>query len=244
MNPATADRYAAIERMYSLGQWQPVLDACEALLAALPGDEEPSLRQRLLLLQGHTRLHGLGQVDAATALYQQVLDSQPEPVLQAVAQQELARAQALTLAAEPDVEPAVVPVLEPAPHEPALPNHPFPFTAEAVGTAPIGQPVSAAPWLASLSPPIPEHEPETGPEPSPRPEATRSMPVPPWVSEPPAAPIPTQVDMIELIEVIEEPEQITVHQADPALAQIVDLAPWSPAEEAELAKGLLKVVLR
>jgi hypothetical protein len=47
-----------------------------------------------------------------------------------------------------------------------------------------------------------------------------------------------------VIEVIEEPEQIAVHQADPDRAQIVDLAPWSPAEEAELARGLLEVVLR
>jgi hypothetical protein len=49
---------------------------------------------------------------------------------------------------------------------------------------------------------------------------------------------------VEVIEVIEEPEQIAVHQADLDRTQIVDLAPWSPAEEAELARGLLEVVLR
>ena len=232
MNPATADRYAAIERMYSLGQWQQVLDASDALLAALPGDDDPSLRQRLLLLQGHTRLHGLGQIDAASALYQQVLDSQPEPVLLAVAQQELTRAQTMTETADPAVEPAV----EPAPREPTLLSQAFPFTAEAVGTAPPGQPAAAAPWLESLSQPKPE--------PAPQPQADAPAPAPPWLTEPPAAaPTPTPTS-VEMIEVIEEPEQIAVHQADPDRAQIVDLAPWSPAEEAELARGLLEVVLR
>jgi|688.fasta_scaffold455884_2 hypothetical protein len=228
MSPTTADRYAAIERLYSLGQWQQVLDESEALLAGLTGNNASSLRQRLLLLQGHTRLHGLGQIDAASALYQQVLDSQPEPVLLAVAQQQLARAQTMTETADPAVEPAV----EPAPREPTLLRQAFPFTAEAVGTAPPGQPAAAAPWLESLSQPKPE--------PAPQPQADAPAPAPPWLTEPPAA-APTPV---EVIEVIEEPEQIAVHQADPDRAQIVDLAPWSPAEEAELARGLLEVVLR
>lgn len=219
MNPAIADRYAAIERMYSLGQWQQVLDASDALLAALPGDDDPSLRQRLLLLQGHTRLHGLGQIDAATALYQQVLDSQPEPVLLAVAQQELARAQSMTVA------------VEPAPSEPTLLNQAFPFTAEAVGTAPPGQPAAAAPWLETVSQ-------------SQRPAQAEPAPQPNAAAPEPATPTPTPVETLEMIEVIEEPEQIAVHQADPDRAQIVDLAPWSPAEEAELARGLLEVVLR
>ena len=228
MSPTTADRYAAIERLYSLGQWQQVLDESEALLAGLTGNDASSLRQRLLLLQGHTRLHGLGQIDAASALYQQVLDSQPEPVLLAVAQQQLARAQTMTETADPAVEPAV----EPAPREPTLLRQAFPFTAEAVGTAPPGQPAAAAPWLESLSQPKPE--------PAPQPQADAPAPAPPWLTEPPAA-APTPV---EVIEVIEEPEQIAVHQADSDRAQIVDLAPWSPAEEAELARGLLEVVLR
>lgn len=215
MNPAIADRYAAIERMYSLGQWQQVLDASDALLAALPGDDDPSLRQRLLLLQGHTRLHGLGQIDAATALYQQVLDSQAEPVLLAVAQQELARARSMTVAMEPT----------------ALLSQAFPFTAEAVGTAPPGQPAAAAPWLETVSQPQ-------------RPAQAEPAPQPNAAAPEPATPTPTPVETLEMIEVIEEPEQIAVHQADPDRAQIVDLAPWSPAEEAELARGLLEVVLR
>jgi hypothetical protein len=241
MNPATADRYAAIERMYSLGQWQQVLDASDALLAALPGDDDPSLRQRLLLLQGHTRLHGLGQIDAATALYQQVLDSQPEPVLLAVAQHELARAQAMTVTTGPALEPAIETTVEPAPSEPTLLSHAFPFTAEAVGMPPPGQPAAAAPWLETVSQP---QRPAQA-EPAPQPNAAAPEPAPPWLSEPAAvAPTPTPVETLEIIEVIEEPEQIAFHQTDPDHAQIVDLAPWSPAEEAELARGLLEVVLR
>jgi len=241
MNPAPTDRYAAIERMYSLGQWQQVLEASDALLADVPGDDDPSLRQRLLLLQGHTRLHGLGQVDAASALYQQVLDSRPEPVLLAVAQQELARAQSMSVTAEPAVEPA--------PSDTSLLSHAFPFTAEAMGMPPPGQPAAAAPWLETVSQaqrPTQAEPPAPG-EPAPQPDAAPPEPATPWVSEPAAAaptPRPTPVETLEMIEVIEEPEQIAVQQADPEHAQIVDLAPWSPAEEAELARGLLEVVLR
>jgi len=205
MSPTTADRYAAIERKYSLGQWQQVLEDSEALLADLPSDDASSLRQRLLLLQGHARLHGLGQVDAAAALYQQVLDSRPEAVLEAVAQQELARARS---------------------REQAM-DQAFPFKAEAVGTPPTGQAVAAAPWLETLS--------QTTPEPESQSVLTAQ---PPWVEQL-AAPEP-----LTPVELVEEPEQIDVRLAEPTQAVIVDLAPWSPAEEAELAKGLLEVVLR
>ncbi len=230
MNPAATDRYAAIERMYSQGQWQQVLDASEALLASLQGNDNPSLRQRLLLLQGHTRLHGLQQHDAAITLYQQVLDSQPEPVLLAVAQHELDRARSLTTVMKPTEEP--VPG-EPVPSQAESPDHAFPFTAAAVGTPPAGQASAAAPWLEGLSQPEPE--------PAAQAAAERPTAAPPWVSEPAAAATLTPVELIE------EPEQIAVHQADPTSAEIVDLvdlAPWSPAEEAELARGLLEVVLR
>jgi hypothetical protein len=205
MSPTTADRYAAIERLYSLGQWQQVLDESEALLAGLTGNDASSLRQRLLLLQGHTRLHGLGQVDTAAALYQQVLDSQPEAVLEAVARQELARARS---------------------REQAM-DQAFPFKAEAVGTPPTGQGAAAAPWLETLS--------KTEPEPESQPVLAAQ---PPWVEQQPAP------EPLTPVELVEEPEQIVVHQADPTRAEIVDLAPWSPAEEAELARGLLEVVLR
>ena len=211
MSPTTADRYAAIERLYSLGQWQQVLDDSEALLAGLPGDDASSLRQRLLLLQGHTRLHGLGQVDAAAALYQQVLDSQPEAVLEAVARQELARARSR----EQGMDQA------------------FPFKAEAVGTPPTGQAAAAAPWLETLSQTKPE--PESQPVLAAQPEIAAQ---PPWVEQQPAP------EPLTPVELVEEPEQVVVHQADPTRVEIVDLAPWSPAEEAELARGLLEVVLR
>jgi hypothetical protein len=101
--------------------------------------------------------------------------------------------------------------------------------------------------------------------------------VDPAAFQPPAAQA-SQVPWIQAAvafqaaEVIEEPEQIEVQQADPNRAVVVDLEPldepeaaalagpeqepapqavdatpqprWSPAEEAELARGLLSVVLR
>jgi hypothetical protein len=64
------------------------------------------------------------------------------------------------------------------------------------------------------------------------------------------------------VDVVDEPEQIAVLQADPRQGEPLDLEPvpqpqlepeppapitsaarWSPAEEAELAKGMLLVVL-
>ena len=74
----------------------------------------------------------------------------------------------------------------------------------------------------------------------------------------PAAQQSPIIEEIPIASVIEEPEQIEVQQADPQRAEVVDLmdrdepaaapvatdqARWSPAEEAELAKGLLTVVL-
>lgn len=214
MRDSLQDRYAAIERLYSQGQWTQVLEASTALLAELAGQPGDPLQTRLLLLQGHTQLFGFGRTDAATHLYQQVLDSDPEPVLRAIAEQELERCRL---------------------HQSA----PFPFTAQAVGTAPEQQP-AAMPWLDALVPA------------KPAPEAVIS-------AMEPAQPCPTEapMELVEVVDVVDEPDQVAVQQADPRRAEILELTPteqndlpqatpagrWSPAEEAELAKGLLRVVL-
>jgi len=199
MSDALQDRYAAVERLYGQGQWEQVLQTSAALLVDLPQQAGASLRIRLLLLQAHAHLHGLGQIDSAAALYHQVLEEQPEPLLQAIAQRELARCHGAPKAAPPG--PA------------------FPFVAEAIGTPAPDQAASAIP------------------------EAT-----------PAADPL--------VAEIVEEPEQIAVLQAGSHQDEPLDLEPvpqpqlepepaapipaaprWSPADEAELAKGMLLVVL-
>ncbi|MBM5800609.1 MAG: hypothetical protein FJ077_07170 [Cyanobacteria bacterium K_DeepCast_35m_m2_023] len=276
------DRYAAVERLYGQGQWSQVLDACAALLAELPAEPADPLRIRLTLLQGHTQLYGFGQVQAAAALYQQVLDSQPEPLLQTIALQELERCrQQQAIADQPPTPTADAQSM--APQGEATVNNAFPFAPMAVGSAAAPQTVSAMPWLEQLggvdpaaSRPQPSVEesqifattveataahdnadarvPAADPaaevvaDPAPQPEVMADP------SEAPAAPI--------VADVIEEPDQFEVHQADPERAETVDLTPlaelgseddqqdsaptpgWSPEQEAEWAKGLLRVVLR
>ena len=231
MSDDLQDRYAAVERLYSQGQWEQVLQTSAALLADLPQQPGEPLRTRLLLLQGHTQLHGLGQIASAAALYHQVLEERPEPLMQAIAQQELARCHD----AQASAPAANTPGPEPAPLNPA-----FPFVAQAVGAPADGQAVSAAPWLEAMAPPAPGQGPA---EDAPR---------------PPKQPVVTEPEQIEPVDVIEEPEQIAVLQADPRQDEPIDLEPeplpeptapltaaprWSPAEEAELAKGMLLVVL-
>jgi hypothetical protein len=83
------ERYAAIERFYAEQNWPEVEGQSQALLAELPADPAHPLRQRLLLLLGHTRLYGRGDQTAAARYYQEVLASNPEPVLRQIAEQGL-----------------------------------------------------------------------------------------------------------------------------------------------------------
>lgn len=264
MSDAQQERYAAIERHYSQGQWQEVLNGSTALLAELPDQPGDPLRTRLILLQGHTQLYGLGQIAEAAAVYRQVLDSQPEPVLQSIAQQELERCLGQMAASQTETP-------LPSTTGEAAAGSDFPFTATAVGSAAAGQTVSAMPWLDALG----------GVDPAAAVAPQGSADQPPWLTTPPLdtkAANPAEVPA----EVIDEPEQIDVHQADPQRAEVVDLAPVeaqeslttpaeelrsnipddasesdqdpmdqpmepslvSAAEDAELARGLLTVVLR
>jgi len=284
MSDGQQERYATIERQYSQGQWQEVLSSSTALLAELPEQPGDPLRTRVILLQGHTLLYGLGQIAEAAAIYRQVLDSQPEPVLQSISQQELERCLGSMAAAVDAPSP-----VSKATDQPDA-GSAFPFAAQAVGSAPAGQPVSAMPWLdalggvdpaATLAPPGDAAQPPlltsaaVGTE-----TKTASTPEQPPQPEPPAQALEPESQEIAVApaasadviaaDVIEEPEQIEVQQADPGRAEVVDLAPaaepamtpaaaaleaveassepvkprWSPAEEAELARGLLTVALR
>jgi len=261
MSDALQQQYAAIERLYSQGQWPQVLAAIDAIQDELPAQAGDPLRARVVLLQGHTLLYGLGQVDQAAAIYRQVLAAEPEAVLANIAQQELARCGELLSAQAPAEAGAA-----------------FPFAAEAVGAPPAQQHADAMPWLDALGGVDP------GATQRREPQASQA----PWLQ---VAEVPAAV----AADVIEEPEQIELRQADPERASVLDLEPleepeeptvtatpaaaarsetatatettepaeleeatrpaepephvgqqprWSPAEEAELARGLLTVVLR
>jgi len=278
MSDALQQQYAAIERLYSQGQWQQVLAAIDAIQDALPTQPGDPLRARVVLLQAHTLLYGLGQVEQAAAIYRQVLTGNPEAVLANIAQQELARCDELLSAksapagseAAPETTPSSAQVSQTpsAPQASVGSGAAFPFTAEAVGAPPEQQQAAAMPWLDALGGVDP------GATQLQEPQANQA----PWLKA-------TDVVAAVAAEVIEEPEQLEVQQADPKRASVVDLEPleepeepeqptatessapaaaaatakassaepepqverrarWSPAEEAELARGLLTVVLR
>ena len=283
MSDPLMERYAAVERLYSQGQWAEVLAASATLLTELQVPAGDPFETRLLLLQGHTHLYGLGQPEQASALYQQVLASPCEPMLQAIAQQELARC--APSHAEAAAEPVATPSSSsPVSTEPLLGSD-FPLTAAAVGTAPSGTQASAMPWLEALG----GSDPAAGVVAAASAHQVQLQAAAPWVQSEPVGssssearpdPLPEPeapaIAEIAIATVIEEPEQIEVQQADPNRAEVVDLNPveetpqviatadeapqtataaeasstagksqprWSPAEEAELAKGLLTVVL-
>jgi hypothetical protein len=276
MSDAQQQRYTEIERQYSQGQWQAVLEGSAALLAELPDHPGDPLRTRLTLLQGHTLLYGLGQLQEAAAIYRQVLAGEPEALLASIAQQELDRCMG-------QLEAMAAPA--PAPEAAAA----FPFSSGPMGAEARPQQRSAMPWLEALG--------GVDPAPTPHPQPSATAAQAPWMQ--PQEPQQSQQPLPEPLaaDVIDEPEQIEVHQADPTQAEVVDLAlldlsmasrdqkspgaaldepeaesaagvlaeaepsqrpeaepeelpaaltqpRWSPAEEAELARGLLTVVLR
>ncbi len=234
-----AQRYAVIEQAYSREKWATVLSDGGELLEELGPSDNPQLtglKLRLQLLLGHTQLYGYGDKDAAAGYYGTVAEKSSEAALTRIAEQGLKQCAIEEAPAPPGTGAAVTDNAAPTPG----------FLAE-------GAPGPAAPWLtktaaaaaavtASTAAPGAELEPaakEEGQD-----GATTTTPAAPW-SEPSLVP-----------EVVEEPELIELHQADPALADDVELSwkessPSSPAaaasmgkEDEELLSGLMLVRVR
>ncbi len=213
------ERYGAIERVYSERQWAEVESLGEALLLDLPDDPADPLRLRVILLLGHTRLYGMGDVDTAKGYYRALLRHCTDPSLTQIAEQGLEDSGVVARQQGRAPQQSVAP-------EPAR---------DAVQPTPTG---AAMPWLEQL-----DEGPGSGPQ----------------AGEKPLRPEPIAV------EVIEEPEQIEVAQADPERQQVVEvqeverLQPagsvlealrrqdepkgFSPEEIKELSRGLLHVRL-
>lgn len=82
-------RYGAIELAYSERRWAEVETLSQALLAELPPDPADPLQLRLVLLLGHTRLYGMADPPGARLYYNSVLEHCQEPTLREIAQQGL-----------------------------------------------------------------------------------------------------------------------------------------------------------
>ena len=226
MAASLQERYAALERDYSNGQWQAVLTASETLLQELLTTPSVPLRCRVDLLIGHTWRYGLGEPAAAAESYARVLASEPEAVVRAIAEQEWQQCQALLAAATATATAG------------ATAGDGATATA-ATGATAATTAGAAMPWLEALG--------GVGPATAQAPVEPAHLAMAPFQRPMAAAPSTS-------VEVIDEPEQIAVHLADPRLTTMLDLvvqpdpdsdqpSAFSPEDEAELCKGLLRVVL-
>jgi hypothetical protein len=226
-------RYSTIELAYSEQRWAEVERLSQTFLAELGSNPADPLQQRVLLLLGHTRLYGMADPAGARRYYASVLDHCDEPTLREIAKQGQEHC---------DQHQQVAPTS-------TLTSNP------------------AAPWLGDDHPGTP-----AGAEPGSRMDAT------PWLSGPgevqpsepvavepaPWVPEALQADPASapalVPEIVDEPEQIRVAQADPRRREELPLEPLPShrsesgesqhgpgelsAEQIEdLARGLLRIRL-
>ncbi|MFM7314221.1 MAG: hypothetical protein ACKO0M_13830 [Cyanobium sp.] len=233
------DRYGAIERAYCDEHWPIVIQDGRTLLEALERDAEApeGLKERLQLLMGHAYFYGFSDRDSAEDFYQAVLRSGCESSLRQIAEQ------GLQLCSQPLPASSSVPVEEPQPvRQPAAavvtpPVSPLPEPAE-----PSPAPESDLAWLQTQAPPAASPDAPApvmpwlagGPAPAVEAVATPSgerpfqsasvdaaAPVtPPFQEEHPA---PGAEEPL-VPELVDEPELIEVHQADPRLAEDLELS--------------------
>lgn len=197
-------RYAAIEQAYRDDRWPEVIRSGQELLgdlAAGPGPTRPGLRERLELLMAHAHLYGLGNRDRAEELYRSVLRVGAEPALREIAEQGLQQC-SLPAADAAGTEDSRMWSLS---------------DAEAATISGAGATGLAQPPSLNLGK---ERRPLVGDgQSTPAPAGGGTAAVGPLAGSPEAPLIP---------EVVEEPELIEVHQADPRRAEEVEVRLQSP----------------
>ena len=209
------DAYIAVEHAYSMQQFPEALRLAQDLVPRIPSGSEDQLDLRLQLLIGHTYLYGLGQPQKALPCYQQVLKQSYDPTYRELAEQ------GVTLCQQAGASASLA----------AIPD-------EASTSSSSG---AAVPWLEDLSSLGTTDQPgHDSPEAQPG-LAGATAAAQPWAVKAEESVKGDLVERIEpdLVEVIEEPA--------PSLGPTGGLESpqaFSPAEAAELAKGLLRVVLR
>jgi hypothetical protein len=213
-------RYSAIELAYSERRWPEVESLSQGLLAELGPNPTDPLQLRLVLLLGHTRLYGMADASGAQHYYSSVLEHCQEQTLRDIAQQGLAQCDRLVQQASVNRPQAAAPWLTSAEPE-RSPTSPLAKKGVPEGGAREAAANDAAPWLSDLSlpaaPPA-ETEPET--EPTFRPEQAATDPA-----------RTAEAGMILVPEIVEEPEQIAVAQADPRQQEEVPIQELSSARQ-------------
>jgi hypothetical protein len=262
-------RYSAIELAYSERRWPEVESLSQALLAELTPNPADPLQLRLVLLLGHTRLYGLADPSGAHHYYASVLEHCEEPTLRDIAQQGLEQCAQQTDPPPSQAAPAPTSAEPAAPwlvgDEQAQPSGANPEAAEASATPSA----DATPWLSAQEDPV-SLQPQVGPHDPPpengvNPVESRA----PLAPEQPADTIlaaiaepsfssPSEPAGVLVPEIVDEPEQIAVAQADPLLRQELALEELTPPEPSsastlpdpeelsaeqldDLARGLLRI---
>ncbi len=242
-----AQRYAAIENSYSKEDWATVLKEGDVLLQELDAEGLESfqpLRMRLQLLLGHTHLYGYDAKEKAAGLYGTVASESSEPALARIAEQGLKQC-VVPEAPEPEVVAT------------------SPLDAPVTGGSPFvaSSKTAAAPWLEATA-----AAKSVAASSAPGASTLQAMPFTGTIGSAPAAPTPGQPEVSgepaetegvgsaapwaeeSLIpDIVEEPELIELHQADPSLADEVVVA-WKDrpgnavdAGDEDLLSGLLLV---
>lgn len=252
-----ADRYAAIEAAYCDDRWQDVLTQGRKLLEDLGPEDDAlatALRQRLHLLMAHTHLHGLGDRDTAEDLYRQVLNTaNAEPALRRSAEeglQQCARPTIRPATATEDAPSAVAPPT-PAPARSTEPPFPepvapplaldpaVPFSAGTGSSGTGSIQAAATPWLqANPETPAASVPAEKTEEIDAKAPALESAPTSTPITSTPTTPSPSAAPSL-MAEVVEEPELLDVHRADPLRAEEIELELREPPSTAAAAAQVL-----
>ena len=208
------DAYIAVEHAYSMQQFPEALRLAQDLVPRIPSGSEDQLDLRLQLLIGHTYLYGLGQPMKALPCYQQVLKLSYDPTYRELAEQ------GVTLCQQAGASSSLA----------ASPD-------EASTSSSSG---AAVPWLEDLGSLGTTDQPgNDSPEAQPG-LAGATAASQPWAVKAEESVKGDLVERIEpdLVEVIEEPAP-----SPGPTGGLESPQAFSPAEAAELAKGLLRVVL-
>jgi hypothetical protein len=220
------ERYEELERAYTEDRWPDVLEQGGQLIAELSNNPDPitnDLASRAQLLLGHANLYGLRDPASALPHYQAVLAGPADPDLRRIAEEAL-----------PYCQPTVAPeasAAEEAAASPAVAEEPAPWAAIETTAAPLEDQLLDAKsnWI-----------PQAGTA-----EQAITEPATPWLKQPIQLEKPIRLDqtirteesgvlaplgassregvpMLE-VEVVEEPELVEVAQADPSLAEELEV---------------------
>jgi len=231
-----SERYSELERAYTEDRWPDVLEQGGQLIADLINDPDPvaaDLASRAHLLLGHAHLYGRRDPAAALPHYQALLAGSADPELRRIAEEALPYCQTTVEPAAPEAA-AGVSAMAPttatdataaAAASPTVAQELFPRAAIKATAEPLGDRILATQgqWI---------HQAGTASEPI-------TEAATPWLDGPIrqeqaiqtgvegmiAAPDTTIGELVPSleVEVVEEPELMEVAQADPSLAEELEI---------------------